>query len=120
MSDDEDADANEQAFAELQENLQEQEEAENEANRLSALKPGDADYDAIRAHYVNCVDPDADTCKELSALTQQWLDHREKLVKRETELFDALSDAGYDVRDSSAAMVDFLKPVLKLRAIPVE
>ena len=28
MSDDEDADANEQAFAELQENLQEQEEAE--------------------------------------------------------------------------------------------
>ena len=52
MSDDEDADANEQAFAELQENLQEQEEAENEANRLSTLKPGDTDYDAKigRAH----------------------------------------------------------------------
>ena len=32
MSADEDADANEQAFAELQENLQAQEEAENEAN----------------------------------------------------------------------------------------
>ena len=38
MSDDEDSDANEQAFAELQENLQEQGEAENEANRLSALR----------------------------------------------------------------------------------
>ena len=99
MSDDEDADANEQAFAELQENLQEQEEAENEANRLSTLKPGDTDYDAIRAHYVKSTDPDADTCKELAALTQQWLDHREELVKRETELFDALSDEGYDVRD---------------------
>ena len=37
MSDDEDADANEQAFAELQENLQEQEEAENEANRLRSI-----------------------------------------------------------------------------------
>ena len=47
MSDDEDADANEQAFAELQENLQEQEEAENEANRLSALKPGDASLVAV-------------------------------------------------------------------------
>ena len=34
MSDDEDADANEQAFAELQENLEEQEDAETEANRL--------------------------------------------------------------------------------------
>ena len=76
MSDDEDADANEQAFAELQENLQEQEEAENEANRLSRLKPGDTDYDAIRAHYVKSADPDADTCKELATLTQQWLDHR--------------------------------------------
>ena len=70
MSDEEDADANEQAFAELQENLQEQEEAENEANRLNELKLGDADYDAIRAHYVKSADPDADTCKELAALTQ--------------------------------------------------
>ena len=98
MSDDEDSDANEQAFAELQENLQEQGEAENEANRLSALKPGDTDYDIIRAHYVKSADPDADTCKELATLTQQWLDHREELVKRETELFDALSDEGYDMR----------------------
>ena len=95
MSDDEDADANEQAFAELQENLQEQEEAENEANRLSTLKPGDTDYDAIRAHYVSSADPDGDTCKELAGIARQWLDHREKLVKRETELFDALSDEGY-------------------------
>eukprot|EP00966_Prymnesium_polylepis_P168886 3904776-Prymnesium_polylepis.1 len=60
MSDDEDADASEQAFAELQENLQEQEEAENEANRLSKLKLGDADYDSIRVHYVSSADPDAD------------------------------------------------------------
>ena len=99
MSDDEDADANEQAFAELQENLEEQEDAEKEADRLSKLKPGDSDYDAIRACYVSSADPDGDTCTELSELARQWLDHREKLVKRETELFDALSDAGYDVRD---------------------
>ena len=33
MSDDEDADANEQAFAELQENLQEQEDAENASGK---------------------------------------------------------------------------------------
>ena len=59
MSDDEDADANEQAFAELQENLQEQEQAENS--------------------------PEVETLPETS----------------------------------SAAMVDFLKPVLKLRGIPV-
>ena len=99
MSDDEDADANEQAFAELQENLKEQEDAENEANRLSRLKPGDADYDAIRAHYVSSATPDADTCEELSTLVRQWLNHRETLVKRETELFDLLSDEGYDMRD---------------------
>ena len=76
MSDDEDSDANEQAFAELQENLQEQGEAENEANRLSALKRGD------------------------------------NAGERRSPEVETLPETSF------AAMVDFLKPALKLR-IPV-
>ena len=49
----------EEAFAELQEVLQEQQEAEATAERLEKLSPSDADYDAILACHTHVEDPHA-------------------------------------------------------------
>ena len=92
----------ESAFAELQQNLDEQETAERETNRIGALRPGDSDYDAVRSWHAERKSakqpPDEATKAELSVLSEQWLERRDELATRETELYDILDAAGYDVR----------------------
>lgn len=97
MSDDDD-DMLEQAFAELQENLNEQDAAETEAARISMLQPGDSDYDGIRSDYKHVADPDKATRAEIEKLVQQWFDHKDELALREAELYDTLTSAGFDMR----------------------
>ena len=87
----------EQAFLELRKIPKMRKAAQNEADRLGSLKPGNSDYDAIRSEYVNTTDPDAGTSAELSKIAQQWLNHKDKLAERENKLFETLTKAGYNM-----------------------
>lgn len=97
MSDDDAApdDDLEHAFAELLENLKEQEEAELEADRLNQLKSGDDDYDNLwqlyrRKRKLDVRDAHAATQDELKDISREWMERKDFLQEREGYLFDHL------------------------------
>lgn len=112
-------DALEEAFAELQEIIEDQNGAEATAERLEKLSPGDADYDAIFDCHKNVDDPHAATKAELSELSRQWTERHEELNERLSELHDQLNEAGYDLREFYAEKL--IKPKMRrLEKDPIE
>ena len=101
----------EEAFAQLQEVMREQNEADATADRLEKLKPGDHDYDEILNCYAEADDPRAATEKEIATLVSQWHEHHEHLGDYASELYDQLNEAGYDLRDFYAETL--IKPKMR-------
>lgn len=85
------------AFAELQETLDDAKEASKRLEELNALCPTDTIYQQIRGELLHCKDPDSATREEIKALTSQWYSRFDELSTREDELIDALAQHGHDV-----------------------
>ena len=90
----------EKAFAELQKVHHEHTDACDAYDRVCDIVDGDTDFCLIHKFHVERKSkrPRRDTFNELAALQADCKARLTRLNLRETELYERLSDAGYDMR----------------------